>query len=182
MKKLVLTMASLVMLASMAFAQETPMLPERHGLTDNQPAWGSFQDFSLIDGWNWWSTFINGKTIEDLENALGENAVIIKSSGSSVVYTNGAWQGLLSGAVENNQMYAIQMNEPLEFRLNGSRAAADNVAISAVNGWSWVGYPVNTQMTVAYALQNYQAQNGDMFKSDGPFATFDGTNNVWVGS
>lgn len=182
MKKLVLTMASLVMLASMAFAQETPMLPESHGLTDNQPAWGGSQEFSLNAGWNWWSTFIIGQSVEDLENALGENAVIIKSSGPSVVYTDGAWQGLLAGTIENNQMYAIQMNEPLEFRLRGSRAAADNVAISGVNGWSWVGYPVNSQMTVAYALQNYQAQDGDMFKSDGPFATFDGANNVWVGS
>lgn len=177
-------MASMLMLASMTFAQnETPQLPEHHGALDNQPAWGGSQAFSLAEGWNWWSTFINGKDIEALENALGESALTIKSSGPFVTYADGAWQGTLAGStIENNQMYVIQMNEPLEFTLMGSRAAADNVAISGISGWNWVGYPVNSEMTVAYALQNYSAQDGEVFKSSGPFATYDGENNVWAGT
>ena len=184
MKKLVLTMASVLMLASMTFAQnETPQLPEHHGASDNQPAWGSSQSFTLAEGWNWWSTFINGKNVEALESALGENGLTIKTSGPFVSYINGAWQGTLAGStIENSQMYAIEMNEPLEFSLMGSRAVVDNVAISGITGWNWVGYPVNSEMTVAYALQNYSAQDGEVFKSSGPFATYDGENNVWAGT
>lgn len=182
MKKLLFTMASLVMLASASFAQEepTPMLPSQHGLTDHQPAWGSSQTFDLAAGWNWWSTYITGQDITDLEAALGESALQIKGKANYVSYTNGAWQGLLSGTVENKEMYSIQMSEATEVTLRGSRANATDVAITGSAGWNWVGFPVNTPMTVAYALQDYTATAGDIFKSNGPFATFDG--NVWVGT
>ena len=184
MKKLFLTMASLVMLASMTFAQdETPMLPSQHGLTDHQPAWGSSQEFNLAVGWNWWSTYLNGSTFTDLETVLEDDATQIKSSDPFVSYINGTWQGTLSGTIQNDQMYSILMTSAKDISLRGSRADVANVEISGGNSWNWVGYPVGTPMSINYALQNYENPvDGDMFKGIDPFSVYDETNNVWVGT
>ena len=176
MKKLVLTMASLVMLASMAFAQETPMLPESHGLTDNQPAWGGSQTFSLAQGWNWWSTYINvsGQDgLDALTNMLGTSATAIRTSGPFYLYADGEWSGTLN-AIENEQMYAIQMAEAVEVTLRGSRTATDQTVITLSNGWNWMGYPVAIELPINDALANYTSPvNDEIFKTNGPFATYD---------
>ena len=98
MKKLFLTMASLLMLASMTIAQnETPMLPESHGALTHQPAWGSSQTFDMAAGWTWWSTFISTTDLQTLENALGVNGKTIKYSTGQVQKTaSGIWDGTLS--------------------------------------------------------------------------------------
>jgi len=187
MKKLVLTMASLVMLVSMAFAQnETPMLPETHGMTDNQPAWGSSQEFLLNGEWSWWSTYINSD-LTALEEALGESGFQIKSSADGFVQ-NGAtgWGGTLS-TITTDKMYVIGLvsgTSNYSFRLRGSRANADEVAINAnANAWNWVGYPVTFEMTPTDALVNYTPTAGENFKSanDG-FVQYDGPSGQWLGN
>ena len=184
MKKLFLTMASLVMLTAMAFAQdETPMLPSQHGLTDHQPAWGSSQTFNLSQGWNWWSTYINvsGETgLEALTTALGESATAITTAGPFYLYENGEWSGTLA-AIENEQMYAINMSQAAEITLRGSRTSADQTIISLIEGWNWIGYPVAIELPINDALANYAASNGEVFKTAGPFAMYDETAG-WTGS
>lgn len=185
MKKLVLTMASLVMLASMAFAQETPMLPESHGLTDNQPAWGGSQTFSLAQGWNWWSTYINvsgQEGLEALETALGTKATMIKGELGFIMYDNGSWSGLLN-SIENERMYAIQMTEATEITMRGSRATADLTPINLSHeGWNWIGYPVAVQLPINDALANYtNATNGEILKTfNEGFAVYE--NGQWLGT
>lgn len=186
MKKLFLTMASLVMLASMAFAQNdpTPMLPAQHGLTDHQPAWGSSQTFDLAAGWNWWSTYINvsGQDgLEALETALGTKATMIKARNGFILYENGSWSGLLD-AIENEQMYAIQMSEAAEITMNGPRAAADEATITLASGWNWIGYPVAIEVPINDALANYtDATNGEMLKTFAQgFAVYE--SGEWIGT
>jgi hypothetical protein len=183
MKKLVLTMASLVMLASMAFAQnETPMLPEHHGATDNQPAWGSSQTFNLAAGWNWWSTYINVTDIATLENALTANGLVIKSSNSMVENVNGTWSGQLT-TIDLSKMYAIQMAaDDNQVRLRGTRANASDVAIAVSEGWNWTGYPVTFEAPVSYALADYAATDGDAIKSSTKMAEYNAANQQWVGT
>ena len=162
MKKLVLTMASLVMLASMAFAQETPMLPENHGMT----------------------TYIN-TDLTALEEALGENGFQIKSSSEGFVQYDGGWGGGLT-AITIDKMYVIGMvsgTSDYEFRLRGSRANADQVTINvAANAWNWVGYPVAFEMTPEAALANYTPVDGETFKSaNNGFVQYDEPSASWVG-
>lgn len=184
MKKLVLTMASLVMLVSMAFAQnETPMLPESHGMTDNQPAWGSSQDFTLNGAWTWWSTYIN-TDITSLEEALGVNGYQVKSKLDGYVQNSSlGWTGGLS-TITTDKMYIIGLADGVSnysFRLRGSRAQADQVLITVThNDWNWIGYPVAQEMAVEDALVNYTPVSGETFKSltDG-FVQYNGT--AWVG-
>lgn len=184
MKKLVLTMASLVMLASMAFAQETPMLPESHGLTDNQPAWGGSQEFNLNGAWTWWSTYLN-TDLASLEEALGANGYQIKSKDSGFAQNSSiGWDGDLA-SISTEQMYFIGLADGLEsysFRLRGPRANADEVIINVVaNSWNWVGYPVNFEMTPVAALVNYTPSNNEVFKSKEAFVQYSATLQEWVG-
>lgn len=183
MKKLVLTMASLVMLASMAFAQETPMLPERHGMTDNQPAWGGSQTFNLKENWNWWSTYINvsgQEGLEALEAALGSDALTIKAKSGFAMYENGTWTGFGLNSIDNTHMYAIQMSQDAEVTLRGSRAAADQTTISLTGGWNWIGYPVGIELSIDDALANYtDAANGEILKSRRAFAIYE--SGSWIG-
>lgn len=178
MKKLFLTMASLVMLASMAFAQNdpTPMLPSQHGLTDHQPAWGSSQTFDLAAGWNWWSTYINvsGQDgLEALETALGSKATLMQYKSNFLVYENGSWGGTLN-AIENENMYAIQMSEAATITLNGPRAAADETTITLTSGWNWIGYPVAIEVPVDDAFANYTgATTGEVLKYRNQFAVYE---------
>lgn len=184
MKKVLLTMASLVMLVSMTFAQnETPMLPVSHGLTEHQPAWLTAQTFDLASGWNWWSTYINVSGTEGLtalETVLGENGLTIKAA-SSFVSNEGGWSGLLT-SIENTSMYAIQVAEDDEISLSGTRAIITNMPIALQGGWNWVGYPVPFEMPTAYALSNYtDPQDGEVFKTLGPFVQYDAELG-WIGS
>jgi hypothetical protein len=185
MKKLVLTMASLVMLVSMAFAQnETPMLPESHGMTDNQPAWGSSQDFTLNGAWTWWSTYLTAE-LTDLENALGTNGSFIKAMEQFVQNSSLGWSGTLS-TISNDKMYFIGLAEGVSdysFRLRGARANADDVLITvAANDWNWIGYPVAAEMTVADALVNYTPSNNETFKAQNGFVTYNEANSQWFGN
>jgi hypothetical protein len=173
MKKLVLTMASLVMLASMAFAQETPMLPTQHGMTDNQPAWGSSQVFDLAARWNWWSTYINIDDISTLQTALNGHADQIKSNNGYTSYneTTGTWTGSMT--IDNSKMYMIYMNSAYdEARVRGTRADVAQTVINVNTNWNWVGYPVNFEMPVLTGLENYTPADGDMFKHQNGFVSY----------
>ena len=181
MKRVLLTMASLMMLISMSFAQnETPMLPESHGATDNQPAWGVSQNFDLAQGWNWWSTYINATGIDQVENALGENGEQIKSSSAVAEYLNGTWTGNL--AFDITKMYAIKMGTASTVSLRGTRANANDVSISLASGWNWVGYPVNFTAATNYALSTLTATQGDQIKGASSFADYDEVSGSWVGN
>lgn len=183
MKKLLFTMASLVMLASASFAQEepTPMLPSQHGLTDHQPAWGSSQTFDLSTNWNWWSTYVNVTDITELETALNGHAIQIKSSNSAVTYQESTDSWLGSFDLDITKMYMIKMSTAYdEATLRGPRANIDGTEIPVQQGWNWVGYPVNFTMPAQVGLTNYTASYGDLFKGSQSFVTYTGTE--WLGT
>ena len=184
MKKLFLTMASLLMLASMTIAQnETPMLPESHGALTHQPAWGSSQTFDMAAGWTWWSTFISTTDLQTLENALGVNGKTIKYSTGQVQKTaSGIWDGTLSSFGLGN-MYAIEMTADTSFTLRGSRAAATDVPIDLNIGWNWISYPITFNAPVDYALANYlNAAQGDHIKGQVGISEYNASTQTWVGT
>ena len=184
MKKVLLTMASLVMLASMTFAQnETPMLPESHGALTNQPAWGGSQTFDLSQGWNWWSTYVNGVELQALETALGDNGQIIKFKTGMVQNAgNGLWDGTLT-SLDIANMYAIQMSNELSFTLRGPRAVIADVPIEVAPGWSWISYPVSFNMPIDYALAGYtDAADEDIIKNATQVAVYNATSGTWLGT
>jgi hypothetical protein len=184
------TLLVLFVLATATCLMSQPLVPTAHGLDYNQPAWSSqnnqVQEFSLVQGFAWWSTYIdlgaNGLTT--LENALGDDASLIKSSESFVSYQpeSGTWTGVLS-TINNSGMYLLLINNATStFQLEGAALNPADVAITVASGWNWVGYPSSTSTDINAALANYNAHDNDMFKSQNGFASYSGAQGGWIGT
>ncbi len=136
------------------------------------------QTVEMPNGWGWWSSYIE-TSLNDLETALGTNGISIVSQNGAVSYLSGyGWDGTLA-SLDLAQMYEINVNEEIELSLNGVVANPGNHVITIHNGWNWIGYPVQQSMSVANALANLNAANGDFIKSKESFSTY--SNGNWVG-
>ena len=136
----------------------------------------------LAEGWNWWSSYLDLSDggLSSLEEALGNNAIMVKSQRNGfVTYDGGEWYGNLN-TLDNRFMYRIQTNAETELSLSGLRTDLSQLTIGMVEGWNWIGYPVSASQSVANALSGLNADNGDMLKSQTKFAVYDGDDG-WFG-
>ena len=130
------------------------------------------QSYSLVSGWNWWSTFIEQDGIdglEMLENSLGSNGVLIKSQTaivdnyySSIGYNY--WFGNLT-ALDNESRFLINVVDNSNVQMTGQRANTSSHPITIMHNWNWIGYPVNVEQSVNVALGSFPANGDDIIKS-----------------
>lgn len=187
MKKSLLITAIVLALSGGAFAQTVlPLLPASHGMTGNQPAYSAQQqqEFpAMATGWNWWSSYIDlsDDGLGMLETMLGSNASAIKSQTQFTLYSPSGWEGSLN-SISNEYMYMIQMsNTPAEYMsLTANQVTINDVNITAQAGWTWVGFPSSTPISVADAMTNYSPNSEDVVKGISGFAIYDNGN--WEGS
>ena len=146
----------------------------------------SSQTISLAQGWNWWSTNLS-ITLADLKDALvaalPNGTIVIKAQdGKRTTYNGSSWKGQLS-TLDVKQMYEIQVSGSCSIVLNGAPVnPADNAITLYPNGYTWIAYSLNENLSVGTALQGIQPapENGDMIKAQNGFASFNGTS--WKGS
>ncbi len=132
------------------------------------------QTFTLSQGWNWWSTYIEMNGIQGLQllkETLGDNGVQIKGKNGYVIHNGNNWIGPLN-ALNNESMYQIKVNEDAECSLSGAIAVPSEHAINLTNGWNWVGYIESTAMATNDALVNLTATDEDIIKSYSDFSTY----------
>lgn len=104
---------------------------------------------TLSAGSNWW-TPTTTMTLEQLEEALGSNAVLINSQdGGFARYENNAWSGTLT-SIEPGKMYKIETNAACPLTLTG--APVGNVEITILPGYNWIGYTGPQAADIAAAL------------------------------
>ena len=140
-------------------------------------------EYELVQGWNWWSTCINmgGGGLEQLENALGENGINIKSQHDGFVVNYGDdWYGNL-GSLENRYMYMVQTSSDIDFSLSGVPVNASQLNIDLSSNWTWIGYPLASTQSVVSSLSQLEPDDGDLLKSISQFAVYDGDDG-WFGS
>lgn len=119
-----------------------------------------------------------------LQNALGSDASLIKSSNSFTSYspTTGTWIGELD-AINNSGMYILKINESSSsFNMEGNIVNPQDINITVNNGWNWVGYPNTTKAAVIDALANYNASDNDMIKSQYTFSSYSAQQEKWIGT
>ena len=142
------------------------------------------QTSTLSEGWNWYSTYIDQEDIDglaQLESGLGENGVLIKSRGSGFVSNFGSfWAGSMT-AIDNVSSYLILTDAAAEVTLTGTAASASQYPITLTPGWSWIGYPCASAMSLSTALSSLTPMEGDMLKSREGFSTYDPVQG-WLGS
>lgn len=129
----------------------------------------------LVAGSNWW-TPTTTMTLEQLEEALGSNAVLINSQdGGFLRYENGGWSGTLT-AIASGQMYKVKATAAVSLEIEGAYVASTEVTI--LPGYNWFGYTGTTTTAIATALGDFQPTNGDtIVDEDNNTATY--TNGAW---
>ncbi len=132
---------------------------------------------TLAAGWNWW-TPTKAMTLEQLEDALGGNAVLINTQGDGFArYENGQWSGTLT-EIAAGQMYKIEATSSVSLTMSGSPATG--VSLTILSGYNWFGYTGTQAADIATALGSFAPVNGDTITDkDGHTASY---NNGWSGS
>ena len=132
---------------------------------------------TLAAGCNWW-TPTKAITLEQLEEALGGNAVLINSQDAGFArYEGGQWSGTLT-EINPGQMYKIETTTPVSLTLSG--APATGVSLTIISGYNWFGYTGTQAADIATALGSFTPVNGDTITDkDGHTATY---NNGWSGN
>ena len=127
------------------------------------------QSVNLSTGYNWFSTNVE-ITLDDLKAALLDalpdaTSITIKSRTQSTRYVvrTHAWNGTLDW--DMTQMYKIEVPSACEIALEGAPIYPADHPIILVNGSNWIGYPLSESMSVAAALADFEALNGDVIKS-----------------
>ncbi|MBQ4398066.1 MAG: choice-of-anchor J domain-containing protein [Bacteroidales bacterium] len=133
----------------------------------------------LAAGSNWW-TPTTAMTLEQLEEALGSNAVLINTQDAGFVrYENNAWSGTLT-SIEPGKMYKIETNAACPLTLTGT--AVGNVGITILPGHNWIGYtgPQAADIATALGTLGVTPISGDTITDqNGNVSTYNGT--TWTG-
>ena len=136
------------------------------------------QTTSLGQGLTWWTPTV-AMTLSDLEQALGNNAVLINSQNAGFArYENGTWSGTLTEIVPG-QMYKIETSDAVSLSMSGTPATG--VSLTIMPGYNWFGYTGTQAKAIAAALGDFTPSNGDTITAqDGATATYN--NGSWNGT
>ena len=132
------------------------------------------QSVSLEPNWNWWTPTLE-MSLDDLEDALGGNAILINSQDDGFVrYDGEGWSGTLDTIVAG-QMYRILTTAATEFTLSGEVVVS---TITFLPGYNWFGYTGSQSKNVATAFGDFTPTEGDTITAEnGTTATY--TNGSW---
>ena len=138
------------------------------------------QTFSMKQGWNWWSTYLD-ISLEDLEEALDGHGTDINAQNGSTSYLEGyGWEGDPI-TIDPIRMYKIHTDEAIELVLNGIAIdPADHTVTLKPGRTTWIGFPESESMTLSQAFANHTPTKGDIVKGANGSATWIG--NIWTGT
>ena len=147
-------------------------------LTDSIVSASIAQTAPLVNGWNWWSTYIEQSDINGLEmlqNSLGaacvriqgRNAYLDRLAFGDFVY----WDGNLT-ALANEEFYMIRTNAACSAVIFGQEAIPENHPITVNPGWNWIGFPSAQSLSLATALSGISIEANDQIKGRNQYATY----------
>ena len=147
------------------------------------------QTVTLSAGWNNISVYLEigdedeaVAMLEQLEEALGENALIIEGAQGYTTYEDEEWYGSLDNVgVTNEQSYVILVSTACTIELQGSMYAdpADHT-ITINPGWNYIGFPYSEEVDIEDALSEFEAEENDMIEGPGGYTTYE--DEEWYGS
>ena len=171
------------------FAGWSPALPET--MPDEDLAlkaiWGPKnveETYPLGEGWTWVSFYLINPDMSSFDTVLSllkwTSTDEIKGADTWAIYSakKNKWVGTMEG-FNDLSMYKIHSSySDQELKLNGGyiNSKADQ-KVSVEKGWNYLPYLSLSVLSVAEALQNYAAAEGDILKSQTQSATF--INGAW---
>lgn len=149
------------------------------------------QNIDLSKGWNWISVSVEDKNLGDINALLSgfswNLGDIVKSEATaqyaSYSKAEDKWFGSLS-MMSNETMFHIYSSDAQTITFNGMAVDPQKNPITIHGGqgrWNYIPFYPTSNMTVNEALADYEAQVGDVVKSQTQFAQYAG-NLGWIGS
>ena len=148
-----------------------------------------YQNMNLVKGWNWVSFNLASDDLTNvnktLQNGKWTKSDVAKSKDyfDSYSATKNTWTGTLSrnGGFNNTSMFMILSSQEQTLSTSGMTVDTRITPITVKgNQWNYIGYLPSVNTTVKEALAGYDAQKGDIIKSQDAFAMY--SKNEWVGN
>ena len=160
----------------------TPALPQ---LLETNNSYNN--QIYLPQGWKWFSINLEDQDLGDVNSFLSDlspaNGDQIKGQQSFANFNEAInWNGSMSvTGLENEEMYLINLAQADTLEFSGPKVDVLNTPITIETGWNWVGYTPQVNIELNTALGNYEAKDGDVFKSQYAFAVYDDILG-WIGN
>ena len=135
---------------------------------------------SLNHGWTWISFNMKTDDLANINTALASGTWTSSDEIKDDRYTDSysaiqnKWIGTLSkhGKLTNSGMFKIHSSMTQNISLTGEAVNPSETIITVTPNWNYIGYTPLVTMSVAEAMANYDAQDGDVLKSQDAFATY----------
>ena len=144
------------------------------------------EDVAFAKGWNWISFNIAAANISDINAMLKSGTwndgdeVKTETSLASYSVKNGKWMGTLSG-FNYTSLFKVKTGKGQTLSFEGVPVDVASTEIPIQSNWNYISYLPTQQLSPKEALAGYNAQKGDILKSQTGFAQYD-NNNGWVGN
>ena len=147
-----------------------------------------YQNIQLTKGWNWLSFNLTGDDLSDVNKSLvngkwTRNDIVKDKNYFDSYSMEKGWTGTLSknGGFNNTSMFMLLSSQSQVLSTSGTAIDTRTTPIS-IQGrqWNYIGYLPSVTTTVKEALAGYDAQKGDIVKSQNSFAMY--SQNEWVGN
>ncbi len=149
------------------------------------------QNVAVDEGWNWVSFNVATESLKNVQEILKNNEwssgdfVKDETNGKFVSYLpeTSQWIGTMTATgFDNKHMYLIKSSEPQTVSVIGTAVKSkEDLTLSVKEGWNYIGYLPNVNLTLKEALAGYNAQEGDIVKGQNGFSMFGG-NLGWLGN
>ena len=143
----------------------------------------------LAIGWNWISFNLTMKDSANLNSLFGglrsTTGDLFKNQTKFADYSSSiGWSGNLgssNSSIKTENSYRFKSNTFDTIVISGVEIDPTLHPISLNNGWNWLGYIAQRNLSLTESFSSLSATNGDMVKSQTQFAVYD--NSIgWVGS
>jgi hypothetical protein len=146
------------------------------------------QEIKMNKGWTWISLNAYDPSSSDL-NTLTKNLTLetsnrILSHSPAQLDTyfkdesnplNSGWSGTISanGGLSPFKMYKINVTEEQTLKIKGKSVDVSTWSFPIKENWNWLAYPLASNQTTNEALAYFDANDGDVIKSQNLFAIYD---------
>ena len=144
----------------------------------------------LNEGWNWVSLNMASESLANTNTALVSGTWTSDDEIKNDRYTDSysekqkKWMGTLTmhgGRLDNAGMYKIHSSKVQTLALSGEAVNPGETSIAVNAGWNYICYLPLVEMNLTDALVGYDAQDGDVIKSQESFAVYSSPKG-WEGS
>ena len=143
----------------------------------------SILDYDAKKGWNWISSNLEEENKADAKTFLDPiKDNLLRFVGFENELTNDPVYGLFGSleTINPTDGYKLQVNDTVKFRHTGQAVDPEELSMSLLQGWNWIGYLPIASLNVSEALAKLSAEENDILKAQDAFVTY--ADGKWIGT